>query len=97
MTAEGKNLPAVDQATLLLLQRRGFCASVIRSIEVVEPALLKLGRPAHVRVEQVVNRVRSWGFSSIQEVEWTRENVRFYLPAELTNCKSNHRENLSTT
>jgi 4-hydroxy-3-methylbut-2-enyl diphosphate reductase len=28
VTAEGKNLPATDQATLLLLQPRGFCAGV---------------------------------------------------------------------
>ncbi len=56
MTAEGKNLPATEQATLLLLQPRGFCAGVIRAIEVVELALKKLGRPVYVRKEIVHNR-----------------------------------------
>jgi hypothetical protein len=51
VTAEGENLPAADQATLLLLQPRGFCAGVIRAIE------------------QVVNRLKTWGFTSIREVE----------------------------
>jgi len=54
--AEGKNLPATDQATLLPLQPRGFCAGVIRAIEVVELALQKLGRPVYVRKEIVHNR-----------------------------------------
>jgi 4-hydroxy-3-methylbut-2-enyl diphosphate reductase len=54
--AEGKNLPVVDQATLLLLQPRGFCAGVIRAIEAVELALQKLGRPLYVRKEIVHNR-----------------------------------------
>ena len=56
MTAEGKNLPATNTATLLLLQPRGFCAGVIRAIEVVELALQKLGRPVYVRKEIVHNR-----------------------------------------
>lgn len=56
MTVEGKNLPAYDQATLLLMQPRGFCAGVIRAIEIVELALQKLGRPVYVRKEIVHNR-----------------------------------------
>ncbi len=56
MTAEGKSVPANDQATLLLMQPRGFCAGVIRAIEVVELALEKLGRPVYVRKERVHNR-----------------------------------------
>jgi hypothetical protein len=36
-------------------------------------------------VEQVVDRRKSWGFTSIREVEWTQKDVRFALPAELTN------------
>lgn len=55
-TAEGKSLSAADQATLLLLQPRGFCAGVIRAIEVVELALQRLGRPVYVRKEIVHNR-----------------------------------------
>ena len=49
MTAEGKNLPAADKATFLLIQPRGFCAGVIRASEDVEPALQKLGRPVYPR------------------------------------------------
>jgi len=56
VTPEGKNLPATNPATLLLLQPRGFCAGVIRAIEVVELALQKLGRPVYVRKEIVHNR-----------------------------------------
>jgi 4-hydroxy-3-methylbut-2-enyl diphosphate reductase len=56
VTAEGKNMPASDRATLLLMQPRGFCAGVIRAIEVVELALQKLGRPVYVRKEIVHNR-----------------------------------------
>ena len=56
MTAEGKDIPAYAQATLLLMQPRGFCAGVIRAIEIVELALQKLGRPVYVRKEIVHNR-----------------------------------------
>ncbi len=56
MTAEGNDIPAYDQATLLLMQPRGFCAGVIRAIEIVELALQKLGRPVYVRKEIVHNR-----------------------------------------
>lgn len=56
VAAEGINLPVADQATLLLLEPRGFCAGVIRAIEVVELALQKLGRPVYVRKEIVHNR-----------------------------------------
>jgi len=90
MSAEGKNLPAADHATLLLLQPRGFCAGVIRASEVVELALEKLGRPVYVRVKQRVNHLRNWGFNSIRKLEWTQEDVRFALPAELTNLKFTH-------
>ena len=56
VTAEGKNSPAYDHATLLLMQPRGFCAGVIRAIEIVELALQKLGPPVYVRKEIVYNR-----------------------------------------
>jgi 4-hydroxy-3-methylbut-2-enyl diphosphate reductase len=56
VTAEGKNSPAYDHATLLLMQPRGFCAGVIRAIEIVELALQKLGPPVYVRKEIVHNR-----------------------------------------
>jgi 4-hydroxy-3-methylbut-2-enyl diphosphate reductase len=48
-------------------------------------------------VEQVVNRLKSWGFTSIREIAWTQEDVRFALPAELASSKSTDRENSSTS
>jgi 4-hydroxy-3-methylbut-2-enyl diphosphate reductase len=35
-------------------------------------------------VEQVVDRLKSWGFTTVREVEWAHESVRFALPVELT-------------
>jgi 4-hydroxy-3-methylbut-2-enyl diphosphate reductase len=48
-------------------------------------------------VEEVVNRLKDWGFTGIREVEWTQEDVRFALPGELTSSESTDRENVSTT
>jgi len=84
MSAEGKNLPAADLATFLLHQPRGFRVGAIRAIEVVELALQGLGRDVYVCAEQVVNRLKSLGFSSIRKVEWTQEIVRSSLPTEIT-------------
>ena len=56
LTAEGDNLSVDDPATLLLMQPRGFCAGVIRAIEIVELALQNVGRPVYVRKEIVHNR-----------------------------------------
>src|SRR5579871_2467996 len=44
------------RGTLLLLGPRGFCAGVIRAIDIVSIALEKLGRPVYVRKEIVHNR-----------------------------------------
>ena len=48
MTSEGKNLPASDPATLLLLAPRGFCAGVIRAIAIVASRLQNFGRRVNV-------------------------------------------------
>ncbi|MGH9353499.1 MAG: 4-hydroxy-3-methylbut-2-enyl diphosphate reductase, partial [Terriglobia bacterium] len=42
--------------TLMLLRPRGFCAGVVRAIDIVKIALEKLGRPVYVRKEIVHNR-----------------------------------------
>ena len=84
MSAEGKNLPAADQATLLLLQPRGLGAVLIWSIELVELALEGLGRPRYARTKDRFIHLRNWGFNSIREVEWTHEDLRFGSQAELT-------------
>jgi 4-hydroxy-3-methylbut-2-enyl diphosphate reductase len=45
-----------DQKTLLLLKPRGFCAGVVRAIDIVRIALEAFGRPIYVRKEIVHNR-----------------------------------------
>jgi len=42
--------------TIILASPRGFCAGVVRAIEIVEKALEKYGRPVYVRHEIVHNR-----------------------------------------
>ena len=51
-----KPIQSVEGGTLLLMRPRGFCAGVIRAIEIVERALAKLGPPVYVRKEIVHNR-----------------------------------------
>lgn len=36
-----------------------------------------------ILVMQVVERLKEWGFTRVEEVEWVEEDVRFALPAEL--------------
>lgn len=45
-----------EPGTLVLLRPRGFCAGVVRAIDIVRLALEKLGRPVYVRKEIVHNR-----------------------------------------
>src|SRR5499427_4708621 len=46
----------VDSGSILLPKPRGFCAGVIRAIDIVEIALERLGAPVYVRKEIVHNR-----------------------------------------
>lgn len=60
--------------TILLAQPRGFCAGVVRAIEIVERALEKYGAPVYVRHEIVHNRhvvenLRAKGVVFVKEVE----------------------------
>src|SRR5262250_3546016 len=45
-----------DRKTLLLLKPRGFCAGVVRAIDIVRIALEAFGPPIYVRKEIVHNR-----------------------------------------
>ncbi|MGH9407199.1 MAG: 4-hydroxy-3-methylbut-2-enyl diphosphate reductase [Terriglobia bacterium] len=57
MTEATLNPPeANERGTLLLMRPRGFCAGVVRAIDIVRIALEKLGRPVYVRKEIVHNR-----------------------------------------
>lgn len=48
--------PAQNDKTLLLLKPRGFCAGVVRAIDIVRIALEAFGAPIYVRKEIVHNR-----------------------------------------
>ena len=48
--------PYKDEKTLLLLKPRGFCAGVVRAIDIVRIALEAFGPPIYVRKEIVHNR-----------------------------------------
>src|SRR5881628_2253278 len=45
-----------EEKTLLLLKPRGFCAGVVRAIDIVRIALEAFGPPIYVRKEIVHNR-----------------------------------------
>src|ERR1700732_1164851 len=52
----GIDISARDEKTLLLLKPRGFCAGVVRAIDIVRIALEAFGPPIYVRKEIVHNR-----------------------------------------
>ena len=59
---------------VVLAEPRGFCAGVVRAIEIVDRALEKFGAPVHVRHEIVHNRhvvasLRSRGARFVDEVD----------------------------
>ncbi len=56
MDASAESLTCTEPGTLLLMLPRGFCAGVIRAIDVVRMVLAKLGPPVYVRKEIVHNR-----------------------------------------
>jgi 4-hydroxy-3-methylbut-2-en-1-yl diphosphate reductase len=65
---------ASEPGTLLLLRPRGFCAGVVRAIDVVRLALEKLGRPVYVRKEIVhngfvVNELADQGAIFVEELD----------------------------
>ncbi len=49
-------MPNLDEKKLLLLKPRGFCAGVVRAIDIVRIALETFGPPIYVRKEIVHNR-----------------------------------------
>jgi 4-hydroxy-3-methylbut-2-enyl diphosphate reductase len=53
---DGKRVNAENGKTLLLLKPRGFCAGVVRAIDIVRIALETFGAPFYVRKEIVHNR-----------------------------------------
>ena len=62
------------QLTILLAEPRGFCAGVVRAIEIVDMALQKWGAPVYVRHEIVHNRhvvdgLRAKGAVFVEELD----------------------------
>jgi len=51
-----KTLPKIKIEKLVLARLRGFCAGVVRAIDVVEKALEVCGKPVYVRHEIIHNR-----------------------------------------
>lgn len=56
MPENNQTTAANEAGTLLLLRPRGFCAGVVRAIDIVRIALDRLGGPVYVRKEIVHNR-----------------------------------------
>jgi 4-hydroxy-3-methylbut-2-enyl diphosphate reductase len=72
--------------TILLLTPRGFCAGVVRAIDVVKIALELYGAPIYVRKEIVHNRfvveeLRAAGAIFIEEVDEAPEGARVIFSA----------------
>src|SRR5437773_9351563 len=74
-----RDIPATQEQPgrtikVMLAQPRGFCAGVVRAIEIVERALEKYGPPVYVRHEivhnrHVVERLRAKGARFVDEID----------------------------
>jgi 4-hydroxy-3-methylbut-2-enyl diphosphate reductase len=67
-------MTAKPRLTILLAEPRGFCAGVVRAIDIVEMALTKWGAPVYVRHEIVHNRhvvdgLRAKGAVFVEELD----------------------------
>jgi len=79
-------VPDSNGKTLLLLKPRGFCAGVVRAIDIVRIALEAFGPPIYVRKEIVHNRfvveeLQGKGAIFVDEVEEVREGERVIYSA----------------
>ena len=66
---------------ILLAEPRGFCAGVVRAIEIVEKALKKYGSPVYVRHEIVHNKhvvedLKQKGAIFVEELDDIKDNTR---------------------
>lgn len=69
-----------EPKTLMLLRPRGFCAGVVRAIDVVRLALEKLGKPVYVRKEivhnqYVVQELAAMGAVFVEELDGVPEGA----------------------
>src|SRR5512141_1827159 len=75
-----------QEKSLLLLKPRGFCAGVVRAIDIVRIALETFGAPIYVRKEIVHNRyvveeLQAKGAIFVDEVEEVPEGERVIYSA----------------
>ena len=75
-----------ETKTLLLLKPRGFCAGVVRAIDIVRIALDTFGAPIYVRKEivhnsYVVNDLAKKGAIFVNEVDEVPEGQRVIYSA----------------
>src|SRR5436853_7883692 len=78
--------PAVSNKKIILLRPRGFCAGVVRAIDVVRIALDLFGAPIYVRKEIVHNRhvveeLRAAGAVFVEELDEVSEGARVIFSA----------------
>jgi 4-hydroxy-3-methylbut-2-enyl diphosphate reductase len=86
ITPSGAGLTGGSQKKILLLKPRGFCAGVVRAIDVVKIALDLYGAPIYVRKEIVHNRhvvdeLRSAGAVFVEELSEVPEGARVIFSA----------------
>jgi 4-hydroxy-3-methylbut-2-enyl diphosphate reductase len=77
---------SVGQKKIVLLTPRGFCAGVVRAIDVVKIALEAYGAPIYVRKEivhnkHVVDELRDLGAIFVEELEEAPANARVIFSA----------------
>ena len=82
----GQFVPNAEGKTLLLLKPRGFCAGVVRAIDIVRIALEAFGPPIYVRKEIVHNRfvveeLQAKGAIFVDSVEEVPEGERVIYSA----------------
>ena len=85
-TPSGLELTGGSQKKIILLKPRGFCAGVVRAIDVVKIALDLYGAPIYVRKEIVHNRhvvdeLRSAGAIFVEELAEVPEGARVIFSA----------------
>src|ERR1700688_1899021 len=78
--------PAVSTKKIILLRPRGFCAGVVRAIDVVKIALDLYGAPIYVRKEivhnkHVVDELREAGAIFVEELEEVPTGARVIFSA----------------
>jgi 4-hydroxy-3-methylbut-2-enyl diphosphate reductase len=86
MSENGKPLLGLGVKKIILLSPRGFCAGVVRAIDVVKIALTLYGAPIYVRKEIVHNRhvvdeLRAAGAIFVEELQEVPEGARVIFSA----------------